>query len=148
MKTMTVDDVLALHPCGRYDRDALKKLFGRRERATLEQIIGCKKVPAEDRLWAALKGPWLDDRQRRLFACDCAERVLPIWEKKYPGDKRPRQTIEVARRFARGEATNEELSAAWDAARAAARDAARDAAWDAFLDWALARICEYAKEGR
>ena len=73
-----------------------------------------------------------NERSARLFACDCAERVLPIFEKEYPDDKRPREAIRVARLFARGEAT----AAAWDAARAAAWDAARAAAWAAA--WAAA----------
>ncbi len=64
------------------------------------------------------------DRELRLFACDCAERDQP-------NNKRPRKAIEVARRFANGQATQEELTAAWDAARDAARDAAWDAAWNA-----------------
>ena len=109
------------------------------------------------------------DREARLFACDCSENVLHIFEAKYPDDKRPRESIEVARRFAHGNATTEELSAesaaasaaeraacaaaraaAWaaaaaaDAAAAAARDAAWAAAWaaaDAAADaaWAAAR---------
>ena len=81
----------------------------------------------------------------RLFACDCAERVLPIFEKSSPGDMRPRQAIETSRRFANGLATQAELeaaraaawAAAWDAADAAAwdaADAARAAAWDAAWD--------------
>jgi hypothetical protein len=73
----------------------------------------------------------LDDRKLRLFACDCAERVLPIFEKQYPDDKRPRQAIDTARKFANGDATQEELAAAWAAAWAAARGAAGDAAWAA-----------------
>ena len=73
-----------------------------------------------------------NDRTARLFACDCAERVLPIWYKAQPNDQRPWRAIETARRFVRGEATQEELdaagAAAWDAAWAAARDAAGAAA--------------------
>ena len=61
------------------------------------------------------------DRVARLFACDCAEIVLPIFERACPQDQRPRQAIKVARRFAMGEATSEELAAAGAAARAAAR---------------------------
>jgi hypothetical protein len=57
------------------------------------------------------------DRTARLFACDCAERLLPIYEKKYPDDKRPRQAIETARRYAEGLASKEELDAAGDEAR-------------------------------
>ena len=75
------------------------------------------------------------DKLARLFACDCAERVLPLFEKEYPEDKRPRKAIKVARLFAEGKATTQELAAAraaaWDAARAAVRDAARDVAWEA-----------------
>ncbi len=104
------------------------------------------------------------ERELRLFGCDCAERVLPTYERQYPGDNRPRQAIEVSRRYAEGQASAAELTAAWadaraaawaaawaaardtatDAARAAARDAARDAtdaaraaAWAAA--WAAAR---------
>ena len=102
-------------------------------------------------LWLAKKrGLELDESKLRLFACDCAEQTLPIFERDYPEDKRPRQAIETARRFANGEATCEELDAVWDAAGDAARApawaaagdaagaaawvAARDAAWDAARD--------------
>ncbi len=86
-------------------------------------------------------------KEIRLFACDCAQRVLPLFEAKYPDDKRPRQAIEIARRFANGQATQKEMAAARDAARdaeAAAGDAARTAAWDATrdaetADWDAAR---------
>ena len=81
-----------------------------------------------------------NERTARLFAADCTERVLPIFEAAVPGDGRPRHAIAVARAYAKGEATREELaaagSAAWAAARAAAWDAARAAAWDAA--WAAA----------
>ncbi|MFH0983537.1 MAG: hypothetical protein V2A79_18640, partial [Planctomycetota bacterium] len=55
----------------------------------------------------------------RLFSGDCAERSLPLFERAWPDDHRPRKAIDAARAFARGEIT------------AAARDAAGDAAWDA-----------------
>jgi hypothetical protein len=94
-----------------------------------------------------------NERTARLFACDCAERVLYLFEARHPDDGRPRQAIEIARRYAEGKATVEELAAAraaaweaalnasrdagWDAAREAAEDAARAAAWAAA--WAAAR---------
>jgi hypothetical protein len=88
------------------------------------------KVLARDcRLLRQLVG-W-NDRTARLFACDCAERVLPLYERDYPGDQRPRQAIAVARCYANGQATDNELAAAWDAAWDAAGAAAGDAAWDA-----------------
>jgi hypothetical protein len=62
------------------------------------------------------------DRLARLFACNCAERALPAFERERPNDRRPRAALAVARRFAAGEATRLELAAAQDAARDAARD--------------------------
>ena len=93
----------------------------------------------------------------RLFACDCAERALPIYERDYPKDKRPREAIRVARMFAQGKATNDELAAAWAAAGAAAwaaagaaawaaaRAAAWDAAWAAEHKWQAKRLMQYLK---
>ncbi len=88
------------------------------------------------------------DRELRLFACDCAERMLHIYERNNPS-KAPRQAIEVARRFADGKATKEELAAAYDAANAAAFDAAYDAARDAYdaarvAAWTAARAAARA----
>jgi len=57
------------------------------------------------------------DSAARLFAADSAARVLRIFEAERPGDDRPRRAIEVARAYARGEATADDLAAAWDAAR-------------------------------
>ena len=106
----------------------------------------------DDALWS-LRAVDGYDREFRLFACWCAARTLPVFEKEYPDDKRPREAIRVSSRFANGKATKEELATTWDttwdatwdaawdaagdAARAAARDTARAAAWDAA--WAAAR---------
>jgi hypothetical protein len=67
----------------------------------------------------------------RLFACLCAEHVLRLWEAEFPDDARPRATIATAMRHAIGQATDEELAAAWAAAREAAGAAAGAAAGDA-----------------
>ena len=89
-----------------------------------------------------------NERTARHFACDCAKRVLHIYESKYPDDDRPRQAIATARRYADGDATKRELGAAWDAAWdaawATARGAARGAAWDAA--WAAARAAARGAE--
>jgi Imm-5 like putative immunity protein len=42
-----------------------------------------------------------DQRTLAIWACDCAERVLPYFQRKYPEDKRPRQAIEAGREWAR-----------------------------------------------
>jgi hypothetical protein len=44
-----------------------------------------------------------DRRVVAVWAADCAERVLPIFEVAAPNDSRPRDAIEGARAFARGE---------------------------------------------
>ena len=80
------------------------------------------------------------DRIARLFAADCAAAVLPIFERARPGDARPREAIEAARQFARGnldaKTLREKRAAADDAAYAAyaaayAAAAAADAAYAA-----------------
>ena len=91
------------------------------------------------------------NRAAREFACDCAEAVLPIFERVWPEDKRPRHAIDVARRFANGSASASELAAArdaaWDAARdaawAAAGAAAGDAARDVERKWQTSRLLKY-----
>ena len=94
-----------------------------------------------DCLWALYATIQDSEQVARLMACDFAEAVLPIYERRYPDDQRPRAAIDTARRYARGEATREDLAAArataWDTAMAAwaARDA-RDAAWAAWAAWA------------
>jgi len=65
-----------------------------------------------------------NDPRFRLMACDFAESVLHLVP---AGEDRPRRAIEVARRFASGDADREEMAAAKDAAWAAARDEAWDA---------------------
>ena len=77
------------------------------------------------------KGVKLDESKLRLFACDCAEAVLLFFEEKYPEDKRPRQAVETACLFAKGEATRRELKATAAAALTtaeAAENIARKAA--------------------
>ena len=107
-----------------------------------------KIVVREARLLQRLN--W-DQRVARLFACDCAERVLSLFEVEYPDDDRPRRAIAMARRYAVGEAIFQELAAARDAALAAA-DAAAEAAANAAArasDWAArAAAWDAASAGR
>ena len=46
-----------------------------------------------------------NERTARLFACDCAEGVLYIWENRLPDETSIRNAIEIARKYANGEAT-------------------------------------------
>uniref|UniRef100_A0A6M3J9E8 Imm-5-like domain-containing protein n=1 Tax=viral metagenome TaxID=1070528 RepID=A0A6M3J9E8_9ZZZZ len=79
----------------------------------------------------------------RLFAADCAEHVLPIFEKERPHDDRPRKAIAAARAFARDQIDAAAWAAAGAAARAAAGAAARDAARDAERRWQTRRLLAY-----
>lgn len=75
--------------------------------------------------------PAAAERVLRLFAADCAEMVLLLFEEEHPGDDRTRRAIEAARGYALGLLTAEELAAARSAARDAAEDAFSTAAGDA-----------------
>jgi len=62
-----------------------------------------------------------------VWACDCAERVLPYFEKNYPEDHRPRAAIEAGRAWARtGVFRMVDAREAALAAHAAAREARGD----------------------
>src|SRR4051794_6402913 len=44
-----------------------------------------------------------------LWAADCAELALPIFESRHPNDTRPRQAIEASREFGRGKRRDKAL---------------------------------------
>ena len=83
----------------------------------------------DDALWC-LRVPSLE-RLSRHFQAKIADRVLHIYEAKYPNDTRIRDQIAMLRNDG---ATPEERKAAREAARAAAWTAAWEAAWDAARD--------------
>ncbi len=91
-------------------------------------------------LWVATRPGVLTDRELRLFAVFCARQVEHLLT-----DQRSKDAIDTAEKFAKGEATYEELAAAEAAAWAAARAAARVAAWAADRDaaWAAARVAAW-----
>jgi len=67
-----------------------------------------------------------DQKILAVWALDCAERVLPVFEEKYPNDPRPRDAIEAGRSWLRGEIKVGEARKAAFLAHAAARTAAGD----------------------
>ncbi|NTW29229.1 MAG: hypothetical protein HGA39_07715 [Coriobacteriia bacterium] len=91
----------------------------------------------DPRLITVRRGGTLTDADHRLlavWAAACAEHVLHLFEQVHPEDARPRQAIEQARAWARGEITMTQARtaafSAHDAAReasAAAKEAARAA---------------------
>ena len=77
------------------------------------------------------KTAW-DERAARLFAIDCAERVLPLYEKVNPQDDRPRRGLAAARAFVGGEIDRAALETAVEAvgeSRTDARYAEDDITW-------------------
>ncbi|NTZ82236.1 hypothetical protein FCJ61_04180 [Burkholderia metallica] len=79
----------------------------------------------DDALWT-LRCVSGADRDLRLFTVWCARQVEHLME-----DQRSKDALNVAERFANGDASDEELADAWDAAR--------DAAWAAWADAGAAR---------
>ena len=85
----------------------------------------------DDALWC-LRAVDGYEKDIRLYAVWCARQVQHLMT-----DQRSLDALDVAEKYAHGQATHEELTAAndvaraaaWDAARAAALDAANDAAW-------------------
>jgi len=136
MTDMTIEKFCDLHDACEESQEWLASCNDLRE--------AWDKAPAADLIWGATRPGVLTDRELRLFACWC---VRQVWHLLY--DDRSKQAVEVAERYAIGEATEDELAAARDAVGAAAWDAnsatasvaasvaARDAAWDAARDAAI-----------
>ena len=119
-------------------------------------LPGTIKAGQEDgmrdkRFVAVHRGGPLDIERHRLlvlWAADCAEHVLPIYEVNYPSDKRPREAIAIARSWARGKVSvGTARSAAFeahDAARASTNEAARAAARAAGHSVATAHMADHS----
>ena len=95
------------------------------------------------------RGGTLKDSDHRLlaeWAANCAEHVLHLFEAAQPADARPRQAIELARAWVRGEITMSQARTAAGHAQAAARDlsgAARHAAYAAGQAAAVAHVAAH-----
>jgi len=95
------------------------------------------------------RGGTLQDSDHHLlavWAADCAEHVLHLFEAAQPADARPRQAIELARAWVRGEVTMSQARTAAGHAQAAARDlsgAARHAAYAAGQAAAVAHVAAH-----
>lgn len=119
MKTFTIADIRSWDPC--YDP---ARYLPEDWEGTVLDLLRIKAIPVEDRFWVVLREDLIDAKTLRLFAVWCARQVQHLMT-----DSRSIEAIDVAEKFALGEATQEELAAARVAARDAARVAAGDAAW-------------------
>jgi hypothetical protein len=87
-----------------------------------------------------------DHRLLALWAASCAEHVLHLFESVQPADPRPREAIEHARAWVRGEVTMMQARAAGGHAMGAARElrgAARHAAYAAGQAGAVAHVAAH-----
>ena len=123
MKTLTWADFAKHEPC--YNP---AEKYGEWE-GTILDLMQHPDIPYQDKFWAFTRDGIVDDKTLRLFAVGCARRVQHLMK-----DNRSIDALDVAERYANGNATKEELAAAWAAAWAAARAAAWAAASDAASD--------------
>ena len=103
----------------------------------------------DPRLITVRRGGSLQDADHRLlalWAADCAEHVLPLFEQMLPGDDRPRRANDAARAWVRGELPMLEARALGGHAMGAARElrgAAREAAYAAGQAAAVAHVAAH-----
>jgi hypothetical protein len=87
-----------------------------------------------------------DHHRLALWAAECAQHVLPLFEAVQPNDDRPRRAIELARAWTRGEVTMTQARIAAGFANAAARElrgAPRYAAYAAGQAAAVAHVAAH-----
>ena len=80
---------------------------------TIIDLMQRSDIPDKDKVWAFTRKGIVDDRTLRLFAVKCAREVQHLMS-----DERSIAALDVAERYANGEATDEELEAARKAAAA------------------------------
>ena len=118
---------------------------------TSNELEGIEDVDLVKKLFEEKKYNWASWLLTRLFdktnnvkyAVYSAELVLPIFEKKYPKDDRPRKAIEAAKNWLANQ-TKENAHAAHAAAAAAYAAAAYAAAYAAYAADAAAYAAAYA----
>jgi hypothetical protein len=146
MKT-PISHLTDLYAC----RDAVEWVKSTKCRSLESAWLKCAR--ADWMLWYAGKkaGPVGSESRLKLvlIACECAELVLPIFEKAYPKDDRPRKAIEAARAYALNPSkeTAYAANAAYAsnaAAFAAAKAAAKAAAYAAYAAYAAAKAANAA----
>jgi hypothetical protein len=87
-----------------------------------------------------------DHRRLAMWAAICAEHVLHLFEEEEASDARPREAIEAARAWARGEMSTMDARARGGSAMGAARPmrgAARDAAYSAGQAACVGHVAEH-----
>ncbi len=120
MKTFTIDDIRSWKPC----YDPVKHLTEGWS-GTVIDILKHETIPSADKFWVVCREELINTKTLRLFAVWCARQVEHLMT-----DVRSKKALDVAERYANGEASDSELAAARTAAWAAAY-AAHAAAYSA-----------------
>ena len=127
MKTINNELIRSLKPCynpSKYVTDEVETL------SVVEWVSKYRgTVPDRDIIWLLCHEEFLSEKDLRLFAVWCAREALKLVNNP---DPRSVEACDVAERYANGEATDEELEAAYYDAAAAA-DAAYAARSSAYL---------------
>ena len=95
-------------------------------------------------MWTLREINYQDKNTLINLACDFAERVLPIFERAYPNDTRPRNAIQVARDVVAGKKTRQD-AATYAATYAATHAAYATHATYAERKWQAKQIRKYIK---
>lgn len=113
---MTIEEFCEIHDACEEGRDWAI--------ANCKTMAECwKKLPPEFLVWTATCPGVMSDKEQRMFAAFCCREVWHLLI-----DKRSRNAVEVAERFANGQASKEEMHVVYLAAVAAACAAAHEAA--------------------
>jgi hypothetical protein len=97
------------------------------ENFTIADVLNAN-VRLRDKAWFIRNNCQFTDDEYRQYAIGCALCVLPIYEKRYPGNNAPREAIEAGKAYLAGTINIDVLREKRDAAAYAA-DAAADAAY-------------------
>lgn len=113
--------------------------FMQKETISLSDIVN-SEIPLKDKYWFVCKKLATKEENQQI-AIKVAEIVLPLYEKKYPDNKAPREAIEAANKFIGGHIS---LNVLIEKRRAADADADADAAAYAAAAAAYAAATAYA----
>ena len=132
-------------------QDNNKTCFEEAECSVSVSDILNSNIPLKDKYWFFCNNMFTI-KQNQLIAINCAEIVLPIYEKNYPNDKKIADCIKITKGYLNGNNTKEELLSARSAANvnanAAYTDALRvsnvDVAAYVYVAYAAATVAIYA----
>ena len=147
MKTWTVDEMLAEHPCEWYDRDRITALWAGRDALSLRDILDLD-IRADERVWVAcrlkalpvaIRRRWTEgivERAVRTYALTCGVSAVERWAAQWlDGTDRTSESAAQAAgnawSAAQAAQAGEAAGAAWAAGEAGAAGAAWSAAWEA-----------------